>query len=217
MVPRKTIYIRDEDLPIFERARKELDAPIGTIVVRALESVLQERDELWYKAFCLQLIRLGDMPIFGELIDYRLKDMPYDIVTEAGRLAELAERYEPMLIGVPWAFADLHPFMAIECGLGYEDEYFDIALKAARKAERVLEETRRAWSLAAKGVKDFPSYPLKGIATPEELTELPEELLDAVLNSGHSGLIELLVELSRTEKSFPKELRAKLKSILNSR
>ncbi len=196
-MPRKTIYIRDEDLPIFERARRELDAPIGTIVIRALQNALAEKNELWHKAFCLQMIRLADMPILNELVDHRLQDMPEDIRQETGRLARLAVRYDPRLIDASWCDSHPQPLDAILYGSGYADEAFAIALEAARKAERFIEETRRAWLLAADQRADFPKYPVKGIASLRELTGYSAEILRAVIEAGGKQLIDLLMNAIR--------------------
>lgn len=121
-----------------------------------------------------------------------LKDIPVEIVLATGHLATLAARYDPGLYdGV---FTKYHPYIAIEHGNGFNDEYFDLGLAAARKGEEMLEEARKAWETAAERNDEFPPYPKQGIAGVDELEKLPPEILEMLLDQNHTGLFMLLLD-----------------------
>ena len=208
-LPRKTIYIRDEDLAIFDRAKEELDLPVGTIVINALQDALREKEGLWHESFCLQMIRIMDLPILNELIDFRLRSLPADIALETDRLALLAFRTSPDLYNEYASGYD--PLFPILYGEGYDHEVFQLGLEAARKAERIIEETKKAWKVARLH-ETYDFYPPLGIIGCDELAELPDNVFFPLLRSGSSDLFELLLE----ESPFPESFQSKLESVVGT-
>lgn len=84
-MPRKNIYIRDDDLDVFEEAMEKLgeDEAIGTIIIEALKDKLNRLPEIEEYLLKLQLLKQLDLPALNEIIEYRLDNYPKKLVLEA--------------------------------------------------------------------------------------------------------------------------------------
>lgn len=92
-MPRKNIYIRDDDLALFEEAIEKLGKDkeaIGTIIIDALKERLSQLGKLEEEAFKLQMLYiLGSLkfPPIKELAESRLDELPKKVSAKAYKKA----------------------------------------------------------------------------------------------------------------------------------
>ena len=88
-MPRKNIYIRDDDLPFFENALEKLGKDkeaVGAIIVDALKDKISQLEETQERAFKLQMLYLlGTLnyPPLKELAEKRLEKIPEEAKNKA--------------------------------------------------------------------------------------------------------------------------------------
>ncbi len=86
-MPRKTIYVSEEDNAVFKEYADKVgdDGGLGKVLADALRERLQQRHELETLAFRLCLLIQGPetTKLVADLAQYRFDDLPEDIKTEA--------------------------------------------------------------------------------------------------------------------------------------
>ncbi len=94
-MPKKTIYISEEDLAVFEKAKEKFSGEsFSKLIVDALRSRLIDREELREKAFVAELLSRTGIPILVDLTELYLQTLPEDIVSKARERGALVESTE---------------------------------------------------------------------------------------------------------------------------
>lgn len=97
-MPKKTIYVREEDMPVFDEAMAKLggEESMGSVIVDALRERLRNREKEEEEALRLALAAACVLPpILEECVEYRLRDLPKDAVVKAHLAAAAAYLADP--------------------------------------------------------------------------------------------------------------------------
>lgn len=97
-MPKKTIYVRDEDMPLFEQAMRKLggEESMGSVIMDALRERLRSREKEEEQALRLAMIAQCPMPeILTECVEYRLQALPAEVVARTRILATAAYLEDP--------------------------------------------------------------------------------------------------------------------------
>lgn len=92
-MPKKTIYVREEDIPIFEEAMQRFggEESMSSVIVDALRERLRDRKKEKEEALHLALVAECFLPpILAEGIERRLRDFPEDVVAGSRIAAQMA-------------------------------------------------------------------------------------------------------------------------------
>lgn len=141
-MPKKTIYVRDEDMPDFEKALKKLggEEGIGTIIVEALRKSIRDHKEEEEKVFRLSVLANCPLPsLFAECVEFRLQSLPADIVSKVHYYALAAYKEDPdYFINCGFVEIDDHTWWE-----GVRERAERGKLKADQQIKAVLERTAR--------------------------------------------------------------------------
>lgn len=153
-MPRKNIYIRDDDIEFFEKAIKALgeDEAIGTVIINALKEKLGNLPEKRERIFKLQLLNQLNSPAINEIIKYRLQNYPENLVYEAEVKAIYAYLGNPDHFSFPvygnydsYYTEWLLPFMeeSLDSLINRNKIWFEKAKSYIEKGKKIHEESKK--------------------------------------------------------------------------
>lgn len=179
-MPKKTIYIRDEDQAIFDEAMRKLggEAGMGAVIADALRKSLTDYTKIEEEALRLAMLSECPLPgVLGECVEFRLHALPPEIVTKARLGAQLAYAEDPE----HFIHAD---YVALD-----STEWWEKAKDMAERGkQRMRESLAEAWKRAAERLRR------EGF----QLPETPAPIRDVIKNERF--LEALLRELSRSDE-----------------
>lgn len=160
-MPKKTIYVRDEDMPLFEKAMKKLggEESMGSVIVDALRKSLKDYEKEEEEAFRLAVVMNCPLPsVLAECVEYRLQAIPADIIANARFAADAAYAEDPDHFG----YVD---FTNIDSNEWWEKT----KKKASRGKQKRYERFKAAWQLAANRFRE------QGLEPPAMGWPIPEK------------------------------------------
>ena len=175
-MPQKNIYIRKEDVQIYEMAVNLFgNQGIGAVMAEHLRNIIpQIKDEV----FTLLLLDYENLNWVSELIQRRLKDFPEKVILEAKELIEALRNYHPEYFkvregesGNPWW---------IELFLGFGGESY---IKEGKRLAKECLQDYRIVNQSLKGASNQDPEALKKVLV--RLAEAnPEPIEDQSDSSG---------------------------------
>lgn len=97
-VPKKTIYVREEDIPVFDEAMEKLggEESMSSVIVDALRERLRDRKKEEEEALHLAMALECFLPsVLAECVERRLRDFPEDVVAKSRVAASAAYLADP--------------------------------------------------------------------------------------------------------------------------
>lgn len=97
-MPKKTIYVREEDIPVFEEAMQKFggEESMSSVIVDALREKLRDRKKEEEEVLNLALaLETSPAAIFAECVERRLRDFPEDVVARSRLTAQAAYESDP--------------------------------------------------------------------------------------------------------------------------
>lgn len=97
-MPTKTIYVREEDISVFEEAMKKFggEESMSSVIIEALREKLRDRKKEEETVLDLVLALECSPPcILAECVEHRLRDFPNDVVVRSRIIARAAYESDP--------------------------------------------------------------------------------------------------------------------------
>jgi hypothetical protein len=97
-VPKKTIYVSEEDIPIFQEAMQKFggEESMSSVIVDALREKLRDRRKEEEEVLNLVLaLECSPPAIFAECVERKLRDFPEDVVARSRLAAEATYESDP--------------------------------------------------------------------------------------------------------------------------